>query len=104
MLVIIEHISVVQFKTGILRFFAQEAVADRERLHLSAHEAAERVLGRAYQWFAPYVEAGVDEHRASRDRFECGQQRVIAAIALYHAGVHLFFEFLHFLTDEGWLS
>src|SRR6185295_12452040 len=54
----------VQFLRHV--FLQQDDVLEHERVHLRAEETAVRVLGRADDRLAADVEAGVDEHRASR--------------------------------------
>src|SRR5262245_5769075 len=61
----LELVLVVLLERRVLALLAQEAVAHRERLDLGAHEAAERVLGRADDRLAAHVEASVDDDRAA---------------------------------------
>src|SRR4051812_45380959 len=75
-LIELEGVFVVLLQRRVLSFLPQKAVADRERLDLRAHEAAERVLGRADDRLAAHVEAGVDDHRAAGQVFIFGNQFV----------------------------
>src|SRR6185295_16488685 len=61
----LELVLVALLQSRVLVFLPQEAVADRQALDLGAHEAAERVLGRADDRLAAHVEAGVHDHRAA---------------------------------------
>src|SRR5258708_23130847 len=73
---------VVDGERRVLFFLSQEAVADRERVDLRAHEAAEGILGRADDRLPAHVETGVDQHRAAGRALERGQQRMEARIGL----------------------
>src|SRR5437879_5552256 len=75
-LIQLEFVLIVLLERRVLRFLAQETVADRERLDLGAHEAAERVLRAADDRLAAHVEAGVDDHRAAGPVFELGYELV----------------------------
>src|SRR5262245_9566309 len=48
----------------------QQEVAHDEAIHLCAHEACERLRGRADDGLAAHVEGGVDQHRAARQTLE----------------------------------
>src|SRR6185295_17324655 len=61
----LELVLVALLQRRVLVLFPQEAVADGEPLDPGAHEAAERVLGRADDRLAAHVEAGVDDHGAA---------------------------------------
>jgi hypothetical protein len=39
-------------------------IPNQKQIEFRAHEAAERVLGRAHDWLTAYVETGVDQNRA----------------------------------------
>src|SRR5688572_25904568 len=84
----LELVLVVLLERRVLRFLAQEAVADRQRLDLGAHEAAERVLGRTDDRLAAHVEARVDDHRASGLLLEAGDEVVVARVGLLVHGLH----------------
>src|SRR5262249_15227043 len=75
-LVELEGVLVVELEGRILVFLLEEAVADHQHLDLAAHEAAEGVLGRAYDRLAAHVERGVDHDRAPGLRLE-GRDQVM---------------------------
>src|SRR5262245_50108417 len=83
-----ERVLVVKLELGILLLFAQKAVTGRQYLDLSPHEASERVLGGGDDWFAPDVEAGVDDDRTPRARLESRQQRVISRVSVGMDGLN----------------
>ena len=58
----LECVLVVALERRVLLALDQVQVADRERVELGAHEAAEGVLRRMDDGLAPHVEAGVDQH------------------------------------------
>src|SRR5262245_57577824 len=78
LLIELELILVVELQRFGLPRLLEVAVADRERVDLRAHEAAEGVLGRADDRFAAHVEAGVDDHRTARQPLELRDERVVA--------------------------
>src|SRR5262245_30253251 len=84
----LELVLVVLRQRRVLALLAQEAVAHREALDLGAHEAAERVLGRADDRLAAHVEAGVDDHRAAGLLLEALDQRVVLRIGLLVHRLH----------------
>src|ERR1019366_9559600 len=75
-LVGLELLAIAPPQRRILQLLPQQAVADRERVDLRAHETAERILRLAHDRLTAHVEARVHEHRASGHGFESRQQRV----------------------------
>jgi len=60
----------IQFLFG----FGHPDVSDHQVIHLGIHEASIGIVGCAYDRLAPYVERGVDQDRAVRQRFEGFEQ------------------------------
>src|SRR5579859_1125948 len=87
-LIQLELMFIVLLERRVLRFLAQEAIADRERLDLGAHEAAERVLGAADDRLATHVEAGVDDDRAAGLLLELADQVVESRIGFLVHRLH----------------
>lgn len=69
-------------ESGILVFFSEEAIADRQGFNLGSHEAAEGVFRCADDRFAADIEAGIDDHRAAGRMFEGFNQIVIARVGV----------------------
>src|SRR6058998_875961 len=79
---------VIALEGGILAFLAQVAISGGESIELASHEAAKRVLRRAYDGFAAHVEAGIHEHRAAGSALERREQRVVARVGVLMHGLH----------------
>src|SRR4051812_9333685 len=86
-LIQLELVLIVLLQRRVLRFLAQEAVADRERLDLGAHEAAERVLRAADDRLAAHVEAGVHDDRRAGLALEARDQIVEARVGFLVDGL-----------------
>src|ERR1051325_3112847 len=54
----------------------QQEVADDQGIHLGAHEAGDRLPGRADDGLATHVEGGIDQHRAAGQTFK-GREQVV---------------------------
>src|SRR4051794_28612600 len=63
---------VARLESGVLAFFLQQTITNREHVDLRAHETAKRVLGRTDQGLAPHIETSVYDHRASGAPLEGG--------------------------------
>ena len=46
--------------------FGEEMIPHHQEVHIRAHETSISVLGGVYDGLPPDVEAGVDQHRATR--------------------------------------
>ena len=57
-----------------LLLLPQDMPAEDEHVHIGHHKTAIRIFGRAYDWLAAHVEAGVDQHRATGLLVEACQQ------------------------------
>src|SRR3954467_982477 len=86
-LIQLELVLIVLLERRVLHFLAQEAVADRERLDLGAHEAAERVLRAADDRLAPHVEAGVHDDGGAGLALEARDQIVEARVGFLVDGL-----------------
>ena len=70
-----EKTSLIQFKCRaiialerwVLFRFLHHTIANDQNIKLVAHEAAKGIFRRADARFAAQVEAGIDQHRASRE-------------------------------------
>ena len=78
----LERALVVLLQRRVLLLLPQEAVADRERLDVGAHEAAERILGGADDRLAAHVEGGVHDDRAARLLLEPADQLPVPGVRL----------------------
>src|SRR5437762_5709585 len=87
-LIQLELMFIVLFQRRVLRFLAEKTIADRERLDLGAHEAAESVLRAADNRLAAHVEAGVDDDRAARLLLELADQVVEARVGFLVHRLH----------------
>ena len=83
-----ECVLVVQLERRVLIFFFQKAVANYQDFDIRAHKTVKSIFGRADNWLAAHVKAGIDQYRATGDRFELRQQSVIASIGLRMHGLN----------------
>src|SRR5215469_14980311 len=84
--------AIIALERGVLFRFLQHTIANDQNVQLVAHEAAKGIFRRADDRLAAHVEAGIDQHRATRELFELRQQpmehRIGAGIdGLYSRGI-----------------
>src|SRR5262249_47089948 len=86
----LELVLIIPPQRGVLLVLDEIAAAGRQYVDLRAHEAAEGILGRAYDRLAAHVEAGVDQDGASGQRVKATDEVVVKRIGLamhrLHAG------------------
>src|SRR5262245_52322792 len=83
----LELAPVVSAEGRVLVFLAQVAVPGRQHFDLRPHEAPQCLLRRAHDGLAADIEARVDEHWATRQLLEAGEQGVIARIRRFIKGL-----------------
>src|SRR5688500_20195570 len=84
----LESVLVVLLQGRVLPVLVQQAVAHGQRLDLGGHDAAERVFRAADDRLAAHWEVGVDQHRASGQLLELGNEPVIPRVGVAVHGLH----------------
>src|SRR6266481_5890977 len=84
----LEFVLVVLLQGGVLLVLDEIAVAGRQYVDLRAHEAAEGILGRAYDRLATHVEAGVDQDGASGQPVKATDEIVVKRIGFVMHRLH----------------
>ena len=73
----LELVLVNDLERRILILLSKDRVPDDEQVELRSHETSERILRRADDGLAAYVEARVDHHRAAGQGVESADKVVI---------------------------
>ena len=81
----------VQFKLALpvfrldeirLVFLVEQEIADDKIIHFRSHEALVRIIRRAYDRFASYIETGVHQQAGARSLLETADERPVFLIGL----------------------